>query len=75
MRKLELSIFREQSVEGGRPKAATGRTPLIVSVGCVKTDVDHTQKGSGRRVQDGVLFVLCKLAELQHSGKALLWCH
>ncbi|MVT55548.1 hypothetical protein GPL17_34540 [Bradyrhizobium yuanmingense] len=72
MRKLELSIFRELSVEGGLPKAATGRTPLIVSVGCVKTDDDHIQKGSGRRVQDGFLFVLCKLAELQHSSKALL---
>ena len=56
-----------------RQKARRGELHLNVAVGYVKTDDDRIEKDADRRVQDGILLVFRKFAELQTIRQVLLW--
>ena len=56
-----------------RNKAARGELYLNVAVGYVKTDDGRIEKDADRRVQDGILLVFRKFAELQTIRQVLLW--
>jgi DNA invertase Pin-like site-specific DNA recombinase len=51
MSEMELSVFRQRSVEAMRQKARRGELHLTVAVGYVKTDDNRIEKDPDRRVQ------------------------
>jgi DNA invertase Pin-like site-specific DNA recombinase len=73
MSEMELSVFRQRSVEAMRQKARRGELHLTVAVGYVKTDDDRIEKEPDLRVRDGILLVFRKFAELQSIRQVLLW--
>jgi excisionase family DNA binding protein len=73
MSEMELSVFRQRSIEAMRQKARRGELHLIVAVGYVKTDDNRIEKDPDRRVQDGILLVFQKFAELHSIRQVLLW--
>ncbi|MFZ3180048.1 MAG: recombinase family protein [Methylocystis silviterrae] len=73
MSEMELSVFRQRSIEAMRQKARRGELHLTVAVGYLKTDDDRIEKDPDRRVQDGILLVFRKFAELQSVRQVLLW--
>ena len=72
MSKMELSVFRQRSMEAMRQKARRGELHLTVAVGYVKTDDGRIEKDPDRRVQDGISLVFRKFAELQSVRQVLL---
>jgi DNA invertase Pin-like site-specific DNA recombinase len=73
MSEMELSVFRQRSVEAMRQKARRGELHLTVAVGFTKTDDGRIEKDADRRVQDGVSLVFRKFSELQSVRQVLLW--
>lgn len=73
MSEMELSIFRQRSIEALRQKARRGELLLTVAVGYVKADDGRIEKNPDRRVQDGVALVFRKFAKLQSVRQVLLW--
>jgi DNA invertase Pin-like site-specific DNA recombinase len=73
MSEMELSVFRQRSVEAMRQKARRGELHLTVAVGYVKTDDNRIEKDPDRRVQDGIALVFHKFAELHSIRQVLLW--
>jgi DNA invertase Pin-like site-specific DNA recombinase len=73
MSEMELSVFRQRSVEAMRQKARRGELHLTVAVGYVKTDDNRIEKDPDRRVQDGISLVFHKFAELHSIRQVLLW--
>jgi DNA invertase Pin-like site-specific DNA recombinase len=73
MSEMELSIFRQRSVEARRQKARRGELFLTVAVGYVKTDDDRIEKNPDRRVQDAISLIFTKFAELQTVRQVLVW--
>jgi len=73
MSEMELSVFRQRSVQAMRQKARRGELHLTVAVGFVKTDDGRIEKDPDRRVQDGISLVFRKFAELQSVRQVLLW--
>ena len=70
---MELSTFRQRSIEAMRQKARRGELHLTVAVGYAKADDNRIEKDPDRRVQDGILLVFRKFAELQSIRQVLLW--
>ncbi len=54
MSEMELSVFRQRSMEAMRQKARRGELHLTVAVGYVKTEDGRIEKDPDRRVQDGI---------------------
>jgi excisionase family DNA binding protein len=73
MSEMELSVFRQRSVEAMRQKARRGELHLTVAVGYVKADDNRIEKDPDRRVQDGISLVFHKFAELHSIRQVLLW--
>lgn len=73
MSEMELSVFRQRSMEAMRQKARRGELHLTVAVGYVKTEDSRIEKDPDRRVQDGISLVFRKFAELQTVRQVLLW--
>jgi excisionase family DNA binding protein len=73
MSEMELSVFRQRSIEAMRQKARRGELHLTVAVGYVKTDDNRVEKDPDRRVQDGISLVFRKFAELHSIRQVLLW--
>ena len=73
MSEMELSVFRQRSVEAMRQKARRGELHLTVAVGYLKTGDDRIEKDPDRRVQDGISLVFRKFSELQSVRQVLLW--
>jgi DNA invertase Pin-like site-specific DNA recombinase len=73
MSEMELSVFRQRSVEAMRQKARRGELHMTVAVGYVKTDDNRIEKDPDRRVQDGISLVFGKFAELHSIRQVLLW--
>ena len=73
MSEMELSVFRQRSMEAMRQKARRGELHLTVAVGYVKTEDGRIEKDPDRRVQDGISLVFRKFAELQSVRQVLLW--
>ena len=74
MSEMELSVFRQRSIEAMRQKARRGELHLTVAVGYVKTDDNRVEKDPDRRGQDGISLVFRKFAELPFdpSGPAVV---
>ncbi len=73
MSEMELSMFRQRSIEAMRQKAGRGELHLAVAVGYVKTDDGRIKKDPDRRVQDAIALVFRKFEELRSIRQALLW--
>lgn len=73
MSEMELSTFRQRSIEAMRQKARRGELHLTVAVGYAKTEDNRIEKDADKRVQDGILLVFRKFAELQSIRQVLLW--
>ena len=74
MSEMELSVFRQRSIEAMKQKARRGELFLTVAVGYVKASGDRIEKDADRRVQETVLLVFRKFAELQTIRQVLVWC-
>src|SRR3984893_3718441 len=73
MSEMELSVFRQRSIEAMKQKARRGELFLTVAVGYVKTGHDSIEKDPDRRVQEALALVFRKFAELQTVRQVLVW--
>jgi excisionase family DNA binding protein len=73
MSEMELSVFRQRSIEAMRQKARRGELFLTVAVGYVKASHDNIEKDPDRRVQEAVALVFRKFMELQTIRQVLVW--
>jgi DNA invertase Pin-like site-specific DNA recombinase len=74
MSEMELSVFRQRSIEAMKQKARRGELFLTVAVGYVKASGDRIEKDADRRVQEAMALVFRKFAELQTIRQVLVWC-
>ena len=74
MSEMELSVFRQRSIEAMKQKARRGELFLTVAVGYVKASGDRIEKDADRRVQEAIALVFRKFAELQTIRQVLVWC-
>src|SRR5438309_8450053 len=66
MSEMELSVFRQRSIEAMKQKAQRGELFLNVAVGYAKTPHDdRIEKDPDRRVQEAIALVFRKFAEMQ----------
>jgi DNA invertase Pin-like site-specific DNA recombinase len=73
MSEMELSLFRQRSLEALKQKARRGELFLTVAIGYVKTSHDRIEKDPDRRVQEAIALVFAKFAELQTVRQVHLW--
>jgi DNA invertase Pin-like site-specific DNA recombinase len=64
MSEMELSVFRQRSIEAIKQKARRGELFSTVAIGYVKAGGDRIEKDADRRVQEAVALVFRKFAEL-----------
>ena len=74
MSEMELSVFRQRSMEAIKQKARRGELFTTVAVGYVRADGDRIEKDADRRVQEAIALVFHKFAELQTVRQVLVWC-
>jgi DNA invertase Pin-like site-specific DNA recombinase len=73
MSEMELSVFRQRSMEAMRQKARRGELFLTVAVGYVKVGKDRIEKDADLRVRDALDLVFRKFAEVQTIRQVLVW--
>jgi DNA invertase Pin-like site-specific DNA recombinase len=73
MSEMELSLFRQRSLEALKQKARRGELLFTVAVGYVKTLDDRLEKDADRRVQAAIALAFAKFAELQTVRQVHLW--
>lgn len=73
MSEMELSLFRQRSLEALKQKARRGELFLNVAVGYRKRSHDRIEKDPDRRVQEAIALVFAKFAELQTVRQVHLW--
>src|SRR5271156_7226064 len=73
MSEMELSLFRQRSLEALKQKARRGELFLTVAIGYLKTSHDRIEKAPDRRVQEAILLAFNKFAELQTVRQLHLW--
>ena len=73
MSEMELSLFRQRSLEALKQKARRGELFLNVAVGYVKAQRDRIEKDPDRRIQEAIALVFAKFAELQTVRQVHLW--
>ena len=73
MSEMELSLFRQRSLEALKQKARRGELFLTVAVGYCKVHHDRIEKDPDRRVQEAIALVFSKFAELQTVRQVHLW--
>jgi len=73
MSEMELSVFRQRSIEAMKQKARRGELFLTVAVGYVKAGGDRIEKDADRRVQGAIALVFRRFAELQTIRQVLVW--
>jgi DNA invertase Pin-like site-specific DNA recombinase len=73
MSEMELSLFRQRSLEALKQKARRGELFLTVAVGYLKVHHDRIEKDPDRRVQEAIGLVFSKFAELQTVRQVHLW--
>jgi len=71
MSEMELSVFRQRSIEAMKQKARRGELFLTVAVGYVKAGGDRIEKDADRRVQEAITLVFRKFSELQTIRQVL----
>ena len=73
MSEIELSRFRQRSLEALKQKARRGELFLTVAIGYVKSSRDSIEKDPYRRVQEAIALVFAKFAELQTLRQVHRW--
>jgi excisionase family DNA binding protein len=73
MSEMELSLFRQRSLEALKQKARRGELFLTVAIGYLKTSHDRIEKDPDRRVQEAIMLAFGKFAELQTVRQVHLW--
>ena len=73
MSEMELSLFRQRSLEALKQKARRGELFLTVAVGYLKRSHDRIEKDPDRRVQEAIALAFAKFAELQTVRQVHLW--
>jgi excisionase family DNA binding protein len=73
MSEMELSLFRQRSLEALKQKARRGELFLTVAIGYLKTAHDRIEKDPDRRVQAAIMLAFTKFAELQSVRQVHLW--
>jgi len=73
MSEMEVSIFRQRSIEAMKQKARRGELFLTVAVGYVKTGDDRIEMSPDRRVRDAIALVFSKFSELQTVRQVLVF--
>jgi DNA invertase Pin-like site-specific DNA recombinase len=73
MSEMELSLFRQRSLEALKQKARRGELLLTVAIGYVKAPNDRLEKDPDRRVQEAIALVFSKFAVLQTVRQVHLW--
>ena len=73
MSEMELSLFRQRSLEALKQKARRGEPILNVAVGYLKTSRERIEKYPDRLVQEASMLVFCKFSELQTVRQVHLW--
>jgi DNA invertase Pin-like site-specific DNA recombinase len=72
LNEYELDLLRQRSLEARREKARRGELIVRAPVGYVKAE-DRLEKDPDRRIQEAVLSVFGKFAELGSVRQTLLW--
>jgi len=72
LNEYELDLLRQRSLEARREKARRGELIVRAPVGYVKSE-DRLEKDPDRRVQEAILSVYSKFAELGTVRQTLLW--
>lgn len=73
MSEMELSIFRQRSLEALKQKARRGELFMTVAIGYLKVAHDRIEKDPDRRIQKAIALVFAKFAELQTVRQVHLW--
>ena len=73
MSEMELSLFRQRSLEALKQKARRGELFMTVATGYVRIGHDGIEKDPDRRVQEAITLVFAKFAELQTVRQLHLW--
>lgn len=73
MSEMELSLFRQRSLEALKQKARRGELFFGVAIGYLKTAHDHIEKDPNRRIQEAIALVFDKFTELQTVRQVHLW--
>src|SRR6201997_2441806 len=73
MSEMEVSVFRQRSIEAIRQKARRGEYFSTVGVGYVKCEGDRIDKDPDRRVREGMSLIFRKFSELQTVRQVLVW--
>jgi excisionase family DNA binding protein len=73
MSEMELSLFRQRSLEALKQKARRGELFLTVAVGYLQAPNDRIEKDPDRRVQEAIALVFGKFDELQTVRQVHLW--
>jgi excisionase family DNA binding protein len=74
MSEMELSIFRQRSIEAMKQKARRGELFLTLAIGYAKAGRDRIEKEADRRVQEAIALIFRKFGELQTIRQVLVWC-
>jgi DNA invertase Pin-like site-specific DNA recombinase len=73
MSEMEVSVFRQRSIEAIKQKAHRGEYFSTVGVGYVKCAGDRIDKDPDRRVREAISLIFRKFAELQTVRQVLVW--
>lgn len=73
MSEMELSIFRQRSLEALKQKARRGELFMTVAIGYLKVAHDRIEKDPDRRIQEAIALVFAKFTELQTVRQVHLW--
>jgi DNA invertase Pin-like site-specific DNA recombinase len=73
MSEMELSMFRQRSLEALKQKARRGELFLNIAIGYLKVSDDRIEKDPDRRIQEALALVFAKFAEMQTVRQVHLW--
>ncbi len=65
MSEMELSLFRQRSLEALKQKARRGELFMTVAVGYLKVRHDRIERDPDRRIQEAISLVFSKFADVQ----------
>src|ERR1700677_2368878 len=73
MSEMEVSVFRQRSIEAIRQKARRGELFTSVAVGYVRNGSDRIESDPDQRVREALALVFRKFVELQSVRQVHLW--
>jgi excisionase family DNA binding protein len=73
MSEMELSLFRQRSLEALKQKARRGELFMTVAIGYLKVAHDRIEKDPDRRIREVIDLVFAKFTELQTVRQVHLW--